>query len=192
MPHQVKKITLLLVGVLLFSSLTSGAPTTNSSPDPILAKGTNQSPGESIIPTRKLGDQAFFVASGLWAGVITHSLPSNLVVYLRFGKSLYEEFDKASEYTFEVINSGGFGGSVGYKYLQDIGFQNEPFFKVAMGAIYQNSQLPVAFVNWRNYQLRGEIGFDDLFSLSRRLRGELGFSLSGAGGSIYIGGSLAF
>ncbi len=170
-----------------FSESTSITPT--NSPLPKEFNSTGEIP---IIPTRKLSQEAIFFTAGMWVGSVVDNSMSNSITYLRIGKSVYDIADTATEYTLDLSTSGNFGWSAGYKFLQDLGKFYEPYMKVAVGAFYSGGQIPATLIDWQRYQLRGEIGCEDLFNRSRSLRTELGFSWSGFGAAVYLGASYAF
>lgn len=145
-----------------------------------------------LIPTRKLTDEAVFLVTGLWRGSVVDNGLNDNIAYFRIGKSVYDGPTLANEYTLDLSTSGNFGWSAGYKFLQDLGKNYEPYLKVALGALYASNERLGTFINWERYQLRGEIGCDDLFQMQRSLRAELGVSWSGYGMGLYGGLAYAF
>jgi len=145
-----------------------------------------------IIATRKLSHDAIFVGTGVWLGSIVDNTQNDTINYFRIGKSVYDSAKLAEEYTLDLTSTGYFGWSTGYKFIQDIGQHYEPYLKIAMAALYSSNEKIGTFINWERYQIRGEVGCEDLFERGRSLRAELGFSWSGFGGALYVGGNYAF
>jgi len=145
-----------------------------------------------IIATRKLTDEATFVSLGIWMGSVIDNSLNDSITYIRIGESVYRTPQTGYEWTIDLASSGNAGWSTGYKFLEDLGKNYEPYMKVAIGALYSASEGIGTVINWQRYQLRGEIGCEDLFERNRRYRAELGASWSGFGVGVYVGTSLAF
>jgi hypothetical protein len=216
--HRKKHIVTLVCALifLLGTSFAFAAPSADFPPDPIdphprprendsppadfhestritPAPGFSDPSEESpVIATRRLAQEATFISLGIWEGsVVDQGLNDNLV-YVRIGKSIYDQPSIATEFTFDMTTQGYFGWSTGYKFLQDLGRNYEPYLKGAIAALYATNEGLGTFITWQRYQIRGEIGCDDLFEMGRSLRGELGLSWSGYGIGVYGGLGYAF
>jgi hypothetical protein len=222
MKHHRKNNFLTLVLTILLcqgiSRTSSSAPLTNAPPKDIQAKDSlnprdtsatekeikdsvqvtpTKPPPEGLgddplIPVRNLAKAASTIGGGVLVGTYLDPTRSDIWLYSQMGRSWYEEAQMASEVSFEATMNGFFGFTYGYKWLQQLGEWNEPFFKLAVGGLFNPGENFATFINWKRYQVRFAAGFDDLFHAGRQLRLEAGMNWSGYGISIYSGFNYAF
>jgi len=190
--HRKNHILTLVLTTLLWGSTAIAAPDSTMEPEQ-LDTGLIERPNEEpIIPTRKLVKEATTSGGGVWLGSVSAIDANDSLLYFKLSQNYYDPAERASEYSLYIISNGQIGWSAGLKWLQDLGYRNEPYFKIAIAALYQPSENIGTIINWKRYQIIWELGFDDLFKRNRSLRAEIGIAGSGLGVSYYIGGSYAF
>lgn len=212
-------LTLVLTSLLMFTSIPSlAAPEAAEIPQsistkPVLKKEepdqkksvqedslsvtpTAPPPAElgedPLVATRRLAKNASFVGGGLVMGSISQFNVSENMLLFSLGQTHYREAQRATEWTFEFASSILYGGSYGYKWLHDLGGSYEPYSKISLGGLFSVNESFGTFVNWKRYQLRASYGFEDLFSMGRRVRCEGTIAYSGFGFALFLSGSYAF
>lgn len=165
--------------------LDSAQPTQTLPPPP----GKDEGP---LVPTRRAALQTHTIALGYWAGPLTTFDEDQYQSYLSYIGSFYHSAQLAQEISIEGTQTGLLGWSAGYKWIQDLGRNYEPFYKFSLGALYSPSEGIGTLINWNRYQVRVSVGLEDLFKLKRHFRSELGGTWSGLGLTYYVNVGYAY
>lgn len=196
MSHHRKNIFLTLVVLILYAPLQSFAiPNNEIPPDKIdtqLSKPNEEEDSTPLIATRKLTRELSFSGGGVWSGYTQNANTSDSVFFFTYGKRLNDELESSAELSVKVLMNGVAGWFYGKKWLYELGHMQEPYYKLGVGALYSFSENFGTFMFFNRYYISGSIGFDDLFKYDRRLRTDLGISLSALGLGFYFGLEYAF
>ncbi|GIL18459.1 MAG: hypothetical protein BroJett040_22100 [Oligoflexia bacterium] len=145
-----------------------------------------------LVATRRAALQTHTITLGYWSGPLTAFDEYEHQYYAGYVGSFYRDAQLAQELTLEGTQSGLLGWSAGFKWIQDLGRNYEPFYKVALGALYKPGEGIGTLINWNRYQVRASVGVEDLFRFRRHFRGELGGTWSGLGLTYFVNLGYAF
>lgn len=156
----------------------------------------SQIPGEIPPPlsearmeaTRVVRTQSRSLLLGFVSGAIEETEPQTLsLLTLNFQNDNQNE--TAQSYGLTITNSSAWGLHWDTHSYCCMGEKAEPFWGVGIGSFYDSHEQLASLVNIERYHLRARLGFEDLFGLGRRLRGEFLVRAApvGVSGQISIG-----
>lgn len=142
--------------------------------------------GPEIFPTRVIRSQSRVLGLGVISGSIEESSPRTMTwASLTFQNDNQNETGQSYGLGLAAKDTWGLHWDM-HQYCC-LGEKAEPYWGLGIGSFYQTSDRLAAIVNFERYHLRARVGFEDLFSLKRRLRAEFILRVSPLGASGQIG-----
>lgn len=149
------------------------------------AEGAVRGHYNSMPATRVVRTQSRALLYGIAAGALEDTTPQTLsLLTLTFQNDNQNE--TAQSYGLSVSDKSSWGLHWDTQSYCCLGEMAEPYWGFGIGGFYKSSEQLAGLVNVDRYHLRGRIGFEDLFSLGRRLRTELLLRAGMQGASLEI------
>ncbi len=138
--------------------------------------------------TRVVRQHSRSVLAGLWTGNLSGRDPESAMgVRLDFQNDNSNETGQSFGLT--LLANNFYGAHWDYHYNCCLGAHSEFFWGFGIGSLWAPPEAFASYVNIERYHARARAGFEDLFRLKRRLRGELviEWGLVGFNASILFG-----
>lgn len=139
-----------------------------------------------LRPTRTIRGHSRSILGGVWSGALldtsTETAAGMTIVFQNENRN-----ETAQSYGLSILANKAYGLHWDFQRHCCLGDYFEPNWGVGVGSLWSTDDAMASLANIERYHLRGRVGFEDLFNLDRRLRGEVVFKVSPLGFSMHAG-----
>lgn len=184
----------LALTLVLYSGTATAAPTADVYPPKPTETETNESFSRRY---EKGGPTAYYLSSfdvtpSFLSGKLEHDKGNATVGAVRLSKTNYNLDSSSQHFGVDIFTNNLIGWNLGFRKLFLLEEWYEPFWSGELATIYSPRDGIGNFINLKRYFFSVGAGFDDLFSLRRRLHAEVQIRVGQAGIHGFVGVTASF